>query len=307
MATILERLRVAADVGFGAHPVNRNSFLHAPHLRPANAKSFFFVPRWRVYLAVTAAAAASGEERADTMNQDDFRRMLATPKVRSGAPAVSSGGTEPDESRDKKKRKFYKPKPKPSATAKLDEAKPAYRDRAAERRQQGDEDPAPFADVAPELTVFLGGDAEHTHLVKVSGGRAFARVHPHTWGQGLDVALYEKAKADQERALDAAPSDEVAASRPADVDSLAYRIELIVAEDVYPKPVSAAAALFRPGRMAFTYNIANKGVSLVVGFLLLLFDDFARSRVTDHICSRCSGCVGSAAQECRCGAPLHHR
>lgn len=76
------------------------------------------------------------------LNQDDFRRILATPRApapsddgfKAPAPRLQKAVATPREGDAKKPfkpRKFSKPKPKKDDE---DEDKPAYRDRARERR-----------------------------------------------------------------------------------------------------------------------------------------------------------------------------
>ena len=188
------------------------------------------------------------------MNQDDFRRLLTTPSVKSGQPPPPPPpppGQEGGEAKEteKKKRKFYKPK-----KAKEDEKKTsAYRDRAAERREGKAEqkDEEEFAGMTADETKFLGGDMEHTHLVK-----------------GLDVALMEKVRLEQqfEAALaraaekerqeeEAREAQQEAGEAHADMDSLASRVCNLMGQ----KPESkAAATIFAPGRMAYVFELADK-------------------------------------------------
>lgn len=149
------------------------------------------------------------------LTNDDFRKLLMTPRasVPSATPASvpgtlrdasaktaqtpASGGSNKAELRRKKK-SFYA-KLKKQEDDKMAELAEKYRDRAAERRDGTNQDPAEdsmnsasaYRAVAPDLksgldaaerrrqmiqqSKFLGGDMEHTHLVK-----------------GLDYALLQK-------------------------------------------------------------------------------------------------------------------
>lgn len=103
------------------------------------------------------------------LTNEDFRKLLSTPVVRSGQTSQNKAA-EGEGEKAAKKRKFYTPKPvKGDGKPAKEEQK--YRDRAAERREGKDEYAGQEEyDVKPEETVFLGGDMEHTHLVKVRGG-----------------------------------------------------------------------------------------------------------------------------------------
>ncbi|XP_044763442.1 protein Red [Coccinella septempunctata] len=150
------------------------------------------------------------------LTNDDFRKLLQTPRsTPSGTPAppsirevIANSTTMPPPKEDKnelrrKKKSFYA-KLKKQEDNKMAELAEKYRDRASERRQgvnpdyQAD-DPAQTAQayraVAPDLkscfdaaerrkrmiqeSKFLGGDMEHTHLVK-----------------GLDYALLQKVRSE---------------------------------------------------------------------------------------------------------------
>lgn len=151
------------------------------------------------------------------LTNDDFRKLLMTPRsTPANAPAPgsireamanSSSAMPPpkeDRSEARRKKKSYYAKLKKQEDNKMAELAEKYRDRASERRQgvnpdyQSD-DPVAAAQayraVAPDLksgydaaerrrqmiqeSKFLGGDMEHTHLVK-----------------GLDYALLQKVRSE---------------------------------------------------------------------------------------------------------------
>lgn len=138
------------------------------------------------------------------MNQNDFRALLDA----RGSGSNDSGGkqvyggkrniseSDLDEIRKlskKPKKKGKKPSQKEQSednrSSKKDDSASMYRDRAAERRQglstdmiNADE----YAHFDAEQTKFLGGDMEHTHLVK-----------------GLDFALLAQLKREKEKLLQA--------------------------------------------------------------------------------------------------------
>ena len=143
--------------------------------------------------------AGGSAPAATPMTNSDFRKLLSTPRAAGGAQVAPKGGRRGGGG------DFQKPKPrKPAPRPKPEEVppeEPAYRDRAKERREesapeyQGELSGAVLAGVpggVPGVTArdelrqlsveeskFLGGDVEHTHLVK-----------------GLDFALLRKVRAE---------------------------------------------------------------------------------------------------------------
>ncbi|XP_063706298.1 protein Red [Culicoides brevitarsis] len=152
------------------------------------------------------------------LTNDDFRKLMMTPRapppgsstatsslsggvVKSGSKSSSAKRTERHDAR-KKKKNFYA-QLKKQEDSKLQELSEKYRDRARERRDGANPDyqaPDPtstgaYRAVAPDLksihdaaerrrqliqeSKFLGGDMEHTHLVK-----------------GLDYALLQKVRSE---------------------------------------------------------------------------------------------------------------
>lgn len=164
------------------------------------------------------------EERSQRLTNEDFRRLLMTPRSAPAAtpahtssathtPAPeplekkpSSATTEDDRGERRRKKKIYYAKLKKQEENKLAELAEKYRDRAKERREGANadyqaEDPmstsSGYRAVAPDIksgidaaerrrqmiqeSKFLGGDMEHTHLVK-----------------GLDYALLQKVRSEIE-------------------------------------------------------------------------------------------------------------
>ncbi|KAK9880666.1 hypothetical protein WA026_011903 [Henosepilachna vigintioctopunctata] len=150
------------------------------------------------------------------LTNDDFRKLLQTPRATpSGTPgtgsireAMANSSAMPPPKEDKnelrRKKKSYYAKLKKQEDNKMAELAEKYRDRASERRQgvnpdYQNDDPVQTAQayraVAPDLkscfdaaerrrrmiqeSKFLGGDMEHTHLVK-----------------GLDYALLQKVRSE---------------------------------------------------------------------------------------------------------------
>ena len=143
--------------------------------------------------------AGGSAPAATPMTNSDFRKLLSTPRAAGGAQVAPKGGRRGGGG-DFQKPKPRKPAPRPKPVE-VPPEEPAYRDRAKERREesapeyQGELSGAVLAGVAggvPGVTArdelrqlsveeskFLGGDVEHTHLVK-----------------GLDFALLRKVRAE---------------------------------------------------------------------------------------------------------------
>ncbi|XP_057468221.1 suppressor of mec-8 and unc-52 protein homolog 2-like isoform X2 [Actinidia eriantha] len=139
---------------------------------------------------------------------------------------------------------------------------PKYRDRAKERREDQNPDYEPtelgsFHAVAPPGTVdlraadahklsiekskYLGGDVEHTHLVK-----------------GLDYALLHKVRSESDKKPDA--GDDVDEKSRASKEDQALSFRTATAKSVYqwivkPQTVTKSNEMFLPGRMAFIFNM----------------------------------------------------
>lgn len=139
---------------------------------------------------------------------------------------------------------------------------PKYRDRAKERREDQNPDYEPtelgsFHAVAPpgavdirsadankisiENSKYLGGDVEHTHLVK-----------------GLDYALLHKVRSEIVKKPDA--EDDVDAKTGASKEDQQLSFRTATAKSVYqwivkPQTVIKSNEMFLPGRMSFIFNI----------------------------------------------------
>ncbi|KAJ7980518.1 suppressor of mec-8 and unc-52 protein-like 2 [Quillaja saponaria] len=138
---------------------------------------------------------------------------------------------------------------------------PKYRDRAKERREDQNPDyestELGFHAVAPPGTVdlrsgeaqklsienskYLGGDVEHTHLVK-----------------GLDYALLNKVRSEIDKKPDA--GDEIDGKPRASKEDQKVSIRTATAKSVYqwivkPQTIVKSNEMFLPGRMTFIYNM----------------------------------------------------
>ncbi|KAL5850749.1 hypothetical protein ACOSQ4_008762 [Xanthoceras sorbifolium] len=139
---------------------------------------------------------------------------------------------------------------------------PKYRDRAKERREDQNPDYEPtelgsFHAVAPpgnvdlraadahklsiEKSKYLGGDVEHTHLVK-----------------GLDYALLNKVRSEIDKKPDA--GDEADGKFRASKEDQQLSFRTAIAKSVYqwtvkPQTIIKTNEMFLPGRMSFIYNM----------------------------------------------------
>ncbi|KAG2398701.1 Suppressor of mec-8 and unc-52 protein-like protein [Vigna angularis] len=156
----------------------------------------------------------------------------------------------------------YKDKPIRRKEEKPEEPEvPKYRDRAKERREDQNPDyeqtELGFHAVAPPGTVdlrssdahklsiekskYLGGDVEHTHLVK-----------------GLDYALLNKVRSEIEKKPDA--GDDTDGKSRSTKEDQQVSIRTATAKSVYqwivkPQTISKTNEMFLPGRMTFIYNM----------------------------------------------------
>uniref|UniRef100_A0A0D3HRC3 RED-like N-terminal domain-containing protein n=1 Tax=Oryza barthii TaxID=65489 RepID=A0A0D3HRC3_9ORYZ len=162
------------------------------------------------------------------------------------------------------KKNYYKEKLMRRKEEKKEEPEtPRYRDRAKERREDQNPDYEPtelgsFHAVAPpgadlrladvhkisiEKSKYLGGDLEHTHLVK-----------------GLDYALLHKVRSEIEKKPDAEDGKDTQTRSTKEDQAVSFRTA--TAKSVYkwiikPQSIIKSNEMFLPGRMAFIYNMED--------------------------------------------------
>lgn len=227
------------------------------------------------------------------LTNDDFRKLIMTPRAPppgstqttgSSSSAVkltkssSSKRSERHEAR-KKKKNFYAQLRKQEDN-KLQELAEKYRDRARERRDGANPDyqavdpttTGAYRAVAPDLKMmhdaaerrrqliqeskFLGGDMEHTHLVK-----------------GLDYALLQKVRSEienkeqieeqeMERLAEETKETEPAKEEPEESDELKFKS--VLGRNVHRiiqfqrSKVIERNELFAPGRMAYLIELEDE-------------------------------------------------
>jgi len=232
----------------------------------------------------------STEEDPDEvpLTNDDFRKMLMTPGPGSSkhySDAVKQSRKEiltaPDEDPEddaatrRKKKKSYYAKLKRDEEERQKELDSKYRDRARERRDGSNKDyqeqevistTADYRAVAPDAKAlennaerrkqviqaskYLGGDMEHTHLVK-----------------GLDYALLEKVRAEitikvkedediMEDVVSQAPKDKEEED-PEEKMNFKTKLGRNIFRTVFKKPATTRNELFLPRRMAYVIGLED--------------------------------------------------
>ncbi|KAG1293694.1 hypothetical protein G6F66_005856 [Rhizopus arrhizus] len=209
---------------------------------------------------------------SEGLTQDDFRRLMATPRQ----PNPTDETTHPSHPKTPKstgavfakphslrRKVFHKKNDKPEPPEHVSH----YRDRAAERRQQEqDEDGEETQLTTEELlkrtqrevdeglstgevyeqSKYLGGDVDHTHLVK-----------------GLDFALLnrvrremEESPREEEEKEEKVPIEVMMESKPTFSSVMAKNIyNQIMNQD---KDSYQRVELFEPGRMSFVFELADE-------------------------------------------------
>ncbi|XP_013168010.1 PREDICTED: protein Red [Papilio xuthus] len=231
------------------------------------------------------------------LTNDDFRKLLMTPRatpsgggghpVGSVREAMANSGSMPPPAENKselrRKKKSYYAALKKQEDNKLAELAEKYRDRARERRdglnELGPMDPtsntsSAYRAVAPDLksgmdakerrrqmiqeSKYLGGDMEHTHLVK-----------------GLDYALLQKVRseiqnreqeqeAEMERLVEAPIVEPVKEKKEVPVDE-ELQFETTMGKNIYDMILEqknkkvTRNELFAPGRMAYVVELEEEG------------------------------------------------
>lgn len=232
-------------------------------------------------------------EESQRLTNDDFRKLLMTPRVSSSGTSHPSGSireamtksststpwksSERTEARRKKKN-YYAALKKQEDT-KLAELAEKYRDRARERRDGHNPDyqnveatgssSSAYRAVAPDLksgidaaerrkqmiqeSKFLGGDMEHTHLVK-----------------GLDFALLQKVRSEifvkelekkEEKEEEVEKEEEPVVEKPVKTDE--QQTNSIIGKNIcnilttWRSRKIEKNELFAPGRMAYVIDLAD--------------------------------------------------
>ncbi|EGZ13693.1 hypothetical protein PHYSODRAFT_451272, partial [Phytophthora sojae] len=190
------------------------------------------------------------------MNQDDFRQMLASREAEGEQRGYGGKRNLTDAdlaearklSAKKAKKKGKKPKsatPADAGDAEHEKPKSSYRDRAAERRRGGTGDMIDadeYKHLNTEQSKFLGGDMEHTHLVK-----------------GLDYTLLAQLKREKEKLL-AEKEKQAQLTFKSRMGRLVY---FHACQSTPEATTSVKSELFLPGRMYYTFNLSTAEIESV--------------------------------------------
>lgn len=206
-----------------------------------------------------------GKRNMTESDLEEIRRLSKKPKKKGKKPGSGKGKDNADDDAD-------------GTSSKAKNATLMYRDRAAERRQGVNLDmidAEEFAHFDAEQTKFLGGDMEHTHLVK-----------------GLDFALLSQLKREKEklqqatsaqrqqnssqhgpgRRIDEADKSASSSSSAAPSEKLTFKSRvgrLVYFHAVQSSTVSSmlassrASEHFLPGRMYYTFSLNGNEIESV--------------------------------------------
>lgn len=227
------------------------------------------------------------DDDSHPLTNEDFRKMMMTPKVpRAGVSSTSALPErkksvtledDDDPASRRKKKKIYYAKLKRLEEERQKELAEKYRDRARERRDGGTNDydnsemistTADYRAVAPDAksienyaerrkqviqeSKYLGGDMEHTHLVK-----------------GLDYALLEKVRAEitskeredeqeMEKVVTQAPKEKKEEVDPEEKMQFKTKMGRNIYRTLFKPKVSERNELFLPGRMAYVVDLEDE-------------------------------------------------
>ncbi|KAI7820008.1 RED-like protein N-terminal region-domain-containing protein [Gamsiella multidivaricata] len=251
-------------------------------------------------------SAEKKEEKAGGLSQDDFRKLLATPRAAPGGtggiggsfsggsmralgmagrtarvPAPQTPRSSEGGSNKHKYKKHAQKTPAKDASA----AGSKYRDRATERRQGMNPDyieteqilstlEEAAAEVAPEVmyeqSKFLGGDREHTHLVKGLDYALLNKVRQEDSGQDSEVADLDKVFETVEKAVKAEGSTVMKQEEevPETNSVLARDVFKYAIEEPAKRPPKVNE-MFLPGRTVFVFElpITTKSKKPKAGFV----------------------------------------
>ncbi|KAH7051793.1 RED-like protein N-terminal region-domain-containing protein [Linnemannia elongata] len=217
-------------------------------------------------------------EKAGGMSQDDFRKLLSTPRAAPGGQTGIKGTTSrapvPQTPRSSEggsnKHKHKKPSQK-NPNKEASSATSKYRDRATERRQGINPDyveteqilttlEEAATDVAPEViyeqSKFLGGDREHTHLVKGLDYALLKKVRQEEMDEAPEADLDEVFETVEKSVAkaEASTTEQLPEEKPEMSSALAGNIYRYAIEESGRKPPKVNE-MFIPGRTVFIFEV----------------------------------------------------
>ncbi|KAJ3116603.1 hypothetical protein HDU96_009262 [Phlyctochytrium bullatum] len=181
------------------------------------------------------------------LSQEDFRRLLATPR------AVLANQSKKEKAPKPKEKEKVPKKEKAEAADDDVFAKPEI---PKKKKKENMEEDSNNTGVSYEQSKFLGGDVDHTHLVK-----------------GLDFALLEKVKTDMgtkdanDAGNDSSEMDATSYLESLHGDESKPKFTIKLAEDIYKIAVTKEALrklpkkieTFAEGRSAFSFDLTPSG------------------------------------------------
>jgi len=236
----------------------------------------------------SSSQPVDADEDEHRLTNDDFRSFLMTPRVGSSTSSQSSTtnkvrpgavkefGDSDDPHAKRRKKKLYYAKLRQQEEERQKELAAKYRDRATERREGKNSDyqhndgqdlaktaeyraVAPTADqvntaaerrrLAIQESKFLGGDMEHTHLVK---GLDFALLQKVR----SEIAVNESEAAETETKDKDGDEEKTEKDPAAEVDFVSVQGRKIYKAAIGNKPPQRNE-LFHPGRMAYVFNVED--------------------------------------------------
>lgn len=259
-----------------------------------------------------AVPGIPAEPASQRLTNDDFRKLLMTPRAaragetpsqatpyshRAGLGMKSTSKVDPSKAAERKKKKSFYAKMKKDEDDKLAELAAKYRDRAAERRDgseavPGTEDSTTTAyrAVAPNArenhdaaerrrqmiqeSKYLGGDMEHTHLVKGLDFALLQKVRSEIAVREAEIEFpqadtgpeEEEEEKEKEREKEKIKKeDEKPIKKVVEDADLKVECRTILAKNIirglFHTEVPKVNELFFPGRMAYVMDLEEEGES----------------------------------------------
>ncbi|ORX58689.1 hypothetical protein DM01DRAFT_1405332 [Hesseltinella vesiculosa] len=214
------------------------------------------------------------------LTQEDFRKLLQTPRPDAGASQPQRfKAPAPKSKRNEGQAVFAKPavlrnkKKAPADGSTEQDTMSNYRDRAAERRADRQDDDTAEDLLRPmdeqdtldaqqvyEQSKYLGGDVEHTHLVKGLDFALLNKVRQQLAQEGSDLAEDSHMDDALDDVLDKIDRGEAVASDDAPValgDDTASMTAKALHQLFQPADTVKVQPLFRPGRMALLFPVLD--------------------------------------------------
>jgi len=240
-----------------------------------------------------ATPAQPTEPQSQRLTNADFRKLMMTPRVGNSATPFyeqatpthqrkdTRGKMDPSKAAERRKKKNFYAKMKKEEEDKMAELAAKYRDRALERRDGGDSANTGPADdtatayraVAPNArdnhdaaerrrqmiqeSKYLGGDMEHTHLVKGLDFALLQKVRSEISSREAELETVQAANINNDQKQEKDESDKVKEEEVEKKEEPEIKIETRtilgknIVRNVFSTEVQKVNELFFPGRMAY--------------------------------------------------------